>query len=122
MRAMLPRPETLLVALAFPAVFVNIGHGQNGFLTAALLGGALHLLDRGPWLAGVLIGLLAYKPQFGVLIPVALLAGGRWNTIGAAAAVAALAAISFVTLGSVWHASPTHDVHADGGARTGDTG
>ena len=106
MRAILPRPETLLVALAFPAVFVNIGHGQNGFLTAALLGGALHLLDRRPWLAGVLIGLLAYKPQFGVLIPVALLAGGRWNTIGAAAAtVAALTAISFVTLGSsVWHA------------------
>jgi len=25
----------------------------------------------------LLIGLLAYKPQFGVLIPVALLAGGR---------------------------------------------
>lgn len=106
MRAILPRPETLLVALAFPAVFVNIGHGQNGFLTAALLGGALHQLDRRPWLAGLLIGLLAYKPQFGVLIPVALVAGGRWNTIGAAAAtVAALVAISFVTLGSgVWHA------------------
>ena len=106
MRAILPRPETLLIAAAFPAVFINIGHGQNGFLTAALLGGALHWLDRRPWLAGVLIGLLAYKPQFGVLIPVALLAGGRWNTIGAAAAtVAALVAVSFVTLGGgVWHA------------------
>src|SRR5882757_6088555 len=105
-RAILPRPETLLVAAAFPAVFVNIGHGQNGFLTAALLGGALHWLDRRPWLAGVLIGLLAYKPQFGILIPVALLAGGRWSTIGAAAAtVAALIAVSFATLGSgVWHA------------------
>jgi hypothetical protein len=106
MRAILPRPETLLIAAAFPAVFVNIGHGQNGFLTAALLGGALHWLDRRPWLAGVLIGCLAYKPQFGVLIPVALLAGGRWCSIGAAVAtVAALVAISFVTLGSgVWHA------------------
>lgn len=106
MRAIVPRPETLLIAAAFPAVFINIGHGQNGFLTAALLGGALHWLDRRPWLAGVLIGLLAYKPQFGVLIPVALLAGGRWNTIGAAAAtVAALVAVSFVTLGGgVWHA------------------
>ena len=72
--------ETLLVAAAFPAVLVNIGHGQNGFLTAALLGGALLLLDRRPWLAGVLIGLLAYKPQFGVLIPIALLAGRRWST------------------------------------------
>ncbi len=106
MRAILPRPETLLVAAAFPAVFVNIGHGQNGFLTAALLGGALHLLDRRPWLAGVLIGLLTYKPQFGVLIPIALVAGGRWSTIGAAlATVAGLLALSFVTLGGgVWHA------------------
>jgi hypothetical protein len=105
-RAILPGRQTLLVAAAFPAVFVNIGHGQNGFLTAALLGGALHLLDRRPWLAGVLIGLLAYKPQFGVLIPVALLASGRWSSIGAAAVtVAALVALSFVTLGGgVWHA------------------
>jgi alpha-1,2-mannosyltransferase len=106
MRAILPRPETLLIAAAFPAVFVNIGHGQNGFLTAALLGGSLHLLERRPWLAGVLIGCLAYKPQFGVLIPFAMLAGGRWSAIGAAiATVAALIALSFVMLGgSVWHA------------------
>ena len=105
-RAILPRPETLLIASAFPAVFVNIGHGQNGFLTAALLGGALHLLDRRPWLAGILIGLLAYKPQFGVMIPVALLAGQRWSSVPAAiATVAALVAVSFATLGgSVWHA------------------
>ena len=105
-RAILPRRDTLLVAAAFPAVFVNVGHGHNGFLTAALLGGALHWLDRRPWLAGVLIGLLAYKPQFGILIPIALMASGRWRTIGAAAAtVAALVAISFVLLGSgIWHA------------------
>ena len=105
-RAILPRRETLLVAAAFPAVFVNVGHGHNGFLTAALLGGALHWLDRRPWLAGVLIGLLAYKPQFGILIPIALVAGGRWRTIGAATAtVAALVAISFALLGSgIWHA------------------
>jgi alpha-1,2-mannosyltransferase len=105
-RAILGRPETLLIATAFPAVFVNIGHGQNGFLTAALLGGALQLLDRRPWIAGLLIGLLAYKPQFGVLIPLALLAGNRWSTIGAAGAtVVALAAISLLALGGgVWHA------------------
>jgi hypothetical protein len=106
MRTILPRTETLLIAVAFPAVFVNIGHGQNGFLTAALLGGALHWLDRRPLLAGILIGCLAYKPQFGVLIPFALLAGGRWRTIGAAlATIAALVAVSFATLGAgVWHA------------------
>src|SRR5215470_3385243 len=106
LRAILPRGETLLIAAAFPAVFINIGHGQNGFLTAALVGGALLLLDRRPWLAGVLIGVLAYKPQFGVLIPIALLAGQRWNTIGVAAlTVAALVALSFAMLGGdVWHA------------------
>jgi hypothetical protein len=105
-RRIVPRPETALVALAFPAVYVNLAHGQNGFLSAALLGGSLLVLDRRPKLAGVLIGLLAYKPQFGVLIPIALLAGGRWRTMGAAAAtVAALVAVSFALLGSgIWHA------------------
>jgi len=105
-RAILPRPQTLLIAAAFPAVFINIGHGQNGFLTAALLGGALHWLDRRPWLAGILIGLLAYKPQFGVMIPLALLANQRWSSIAAAiATVAALVAVSVAALGGgIWHA------------------
>jgi alpha-1,2-mannosyltransferase len=105
-RAILPRPETWLVASAFPAVFVNIGHGQNGFLTTALLGGTLHQLNRRPWLAGILVGLLAYKPQFGVMIPIALVAGGYWRTIGAAAlTVALLVALSYLALGSaIWHA------------------
>jgi alpha-1,2-mannosyltransferase len=106
LRAILPRPETWLVAAAFPAVFVNIGHGQNGFLTTALLGGALHQLTRRPWLAGILIGLLAYKPQFGILIPIALVAGGHWRTIGAAAlTLAGLVALSYLTFGGgIWHA------------------
>jgi glycosyl transferase family 87 len=105
-KAILPRPETWLAASAFPAVFVNIGHGQNGFLTTALLGSAMHVLDARPWLAGVLIGLLAYKPQFGVLIPIALLAGGHWRTIaGAILTVAALLAFSTLALGeNIWHA------------------
>lgn len=105
-RAILPRRETLLVATAFPAVFVNIGHGHNGFLTTALLGGALLLLDRRPWLAGVLIGLIAYKPQFGVLIPLALVAGGYWRSIaGATLTVLALVALSTAIFGTgIWHA------------------
>ncbi len=106
LRAILPRPETVLVALAFPATFVNLGHGQNGFLTASLLGGALLLLDRRPLVAGVLIGLLAYKPQFGVMIPLVLLATGRWQVIAAAAAtVLSAGAITFALFGAkVWTA------------------
>jgi hypothetical protein len=82
-RAILPQPIAVLAALAYPAVFVNLGHGQNGFLTAALLGGALIVMDSRPVLSGVLIGLLAYKPQFGVLIPLVLIASGRWTVIAA---------------------------------------
>ncbi len=106
LRAILPRPETFLIAAAFPAVFVNIGHGQNGFLTAALLGGALQIMDRRPWIAGIMIGMLAYKPQFGVLIPIALLASQRWSTIVAAGVtVLGLIVASTVALGTnIWRA------------------
>jgi hypothetical protein len=80
----------LLLALAYPAVFVNLGHGHNGFLTAALIGFALVQLDTRPALAGVLFGLLAYKPQFGLMIPLVLIATARWRTLFAAAATVAL--------------------------------
>ena len=84
----------LPVAAAFPAVFINLGHGQNGFLTAGLLGAALVTLER-PMLSGLCIGLLCYKPQFALVIPVALLAAGRWRVIASAAlTVAALVAVS----------------------------
>jgi len=96
----------LLLAVAFPAVFVNIGHGHNGFLTAALIGLALVQLNARPALAGVLFGLLAYKPQFGLLIPLALVAGGYWRSFAAAAAtVVALAAVTTLAFGTdIWNA------------------
>lgn len=95
----------LLVALAFPAVFINLGHGQNGFLTAALFGGALAVLDRRPVVAGVLIGLMIYKPQFGLMIPLVLLATGRWRVItSAAATVIALLLVTYLAFGpEVWN-------------------
>ena len=87
----------LLLALAYPAVFVNLGHGHNGFLTAALMGFAHVTLDTRPILAGILFGLLAYKPQFGLMIPLVLLATGRWRTLFAAGATV-LALIVAATL------------------------
>ena len=75
--------------LAFPAVILNAGHGQNGFLNAALIGGGALLLDKRPILAGVCFGAMVYKPQLAIVIPFALLASRRWTTIGAAAATAA---------------------------------
>jgi Glycosyltransferase family 87 len=90
----------LLPLLAFPSVFWTMGLGQNAFLTAALFGGALLLIDRRPMLAGMLFGLLCYKPHFGLLIPVALVAGGRWRAFaGAAIAGAAMVALSVAFFG-----------------------
>jgi alpha-1,2-mannosyltransferase len=96
----------LAAAVAFPAAFINLGHGQNGFLTAGLFGAALATLQRRPLLAGVLFGLLAYKPQFGLLIPFALLAGGQWRTfLAAGVTVMAFAGIATLAFGpEVWHA------------------
>jgi hypothetical protein len=105
-RSILPRPETVLLAAAFPAVFINVGHGHNGFLTAALIGGALLTIDRKPALAGVLIGLLAYKPQFGVLIPLILVGTSRWAVFAyAAVTLLAVTALSIALLGlEPWNA------------------
>jgi hypothetical protein len=96
----------LLLALAFPAVLINVGHGQNGFLTAALLGGALVVLDRRPLLAGILLGLLVYKPQYGLMLPFVLAVSGRWRCFASAAAMVALLTIATTLVFGVaaWHA------------------
>jgi Glycosyltransferase family 87 len=95
-----------LPLLAFPAVWWALGIGQNSFLTAALFGGATLLLERRPTLAGCLFGALCYKPQFGLLIPVALAAGGEWRAFaGAALSCAALALFSLALFGPAsWQA------------------
>jgi hypothetical protein len=103
-RAWLGERFGALAIFAFPAVLVNVGHGQNGFLTTALFGAAAWQLDRRPILAGVLFGCMAYKPQLGLVIPLALMAAGRWKTILAAAVtVLALAGLSAALFGiDVW--------------------
>jgi alpha-1,2-mannosyltransferase len=80
----------LLPLLAFPSVFWTFGLGQNSFLTAALFGAGLLLVDRRPVAAGLVFGLLCYKPHFGLLIPVALAANGNWRAFAAAACSASL--------------------------------
>ncbi|NNF78955.1 MAG: DUF2029 domain-containing protein [Rhizobiales bacterium] len=110
MRSIIADKTAVLAALGFPAVFINFAHGQNGFLTAALAGGAMVLLRRSEWLAGILLGLLAYKPQFGLLIPIALAAGGYWRAFaGATATVLGLVAVSLAVFGTeVWFALFEH--------------
>lgn len=96
----------LIALLAFPIVFWNFGLGQNAFLTAALFGAATVLIDRRPVAAGLLFGALCYKPQFGLMIPLALAAAGQWRAFAAAAAAAALLVLASLAIFGVetWRA------------------
>jgi hypothetical protein len=105
-RSIVPGRDALLAAIGAPVVLICLGHGQNAFLTGALLGGGMLLLDRKPWIAGLLLGCLVYKPQFAVLIPVVLIAAGNWRAfLSAACAVLTLCALTLMLWGwPVWGA------------------
>jgi arabinofuranan 3-O-arabinosyltransferase len=90
MRAIVGRAFGLVLAVALPMVLNNVLVGQNGFLTAALIGGTLYLLPTRPVLSGICLGLLTYKPQYGLLFPIVLIAAGQWTVFFTAAIVAVI--------------------------------
>lgn len=98
--------KAILLALAFPAVFITLTHGQNALLTTGLLCGGLHYLDRRPWLAGILIGLLTFKPHLGILIPIILILSWRWRVfLSAALTTLLISCLSLVIFGEhTWQA------------------
>ena len=80
---------------------MNAAHGQNGFLSAALIGGGLLAMDRRPVLAGVLLGAMAFKPHLALVIPLALVFARRWTTlIVSAVTAAAFSAASLAAFGA----------------------
>ena len=83
MRRLAPSAQFTWLALAFPSTLLTIVYGQNGFLSVIFLGGGLVLLDRSPIAAGIFLGFMTYKPQLALLIPIALAAGRRWQTLSA---------------------------------------
>jgi hypothetical protein len=101
MRGLFGQRFGILAGAAFPAVVANTMAGQNGFFTAALVGGTLVLMPARPILAGICLGLLSYKPQYGLLFPLALIAAGQWRTfIAAGVTTAALALSSWLAFGT----------------------
>jgi arabinofuranan 3-O-arabinosyltransferase len=101
MRAIVGRPFGLVLAVAFPLVLNNTLVGQNGFLTAALIGGTLYLIPIRPVLAGICLGLLTYKPQYGLLFPIVLIAASQWTVFFTAGIVAvAMAFASWLAFGT----------------------
>ena len=80
-------PWGWLVVLVSPAAVWVVLAGQNTFLSVALFYGGLQLLARSPVWAGILLGLLSYKPQIWVLVPpLALLAARQWRALASMAA------------------------------------
>jgi arabinofuranan 3-O-arabinosyltransferase len=98
-----------LLACATPAVFINAIGGQSGPLNAALIGAALLFVEERPIVSGIFLGLLTYKPQFGILFPLVLAATGRWRAFASAsiAAVAGIAA-SWMVFGGASFAAFLH--------------
>lgn len=89
LRRLVPDRAAALIALASPAVLICVIHGQNSLIVGGLLAGFLGTLrDRQSVSAGVLLGWLTVKPQFGPLLPLALAVRGEWRVIGWATASA----------------------------------
>jgi hypothetical protein len=86
--AILKDRRAVLVALASPITPMVLAHGQNAYLTAALMGAGLLLMNRAQPMAGAAFGALIYKPQLGLLIAPLLLLTRSWRAILAAAFVA----------------------------------
>jgi arabinofuranan 3-O-arabinosyltransferase len=102
------RLPAIALVLASPFTAWNFIAAQNGLLTASLLGLSLLLLERQPVLAGIFIGCLTYKPQYGILFPVALVASHQWRAVVSAGVAAALLAAASIALFGVdaWAAFP----------------
>lgn len=117
--SVMPRPAAVVAVLATPAVLLSLSVGQNGLIIAALLAWALALIDRRPWAAGVALGLLTIKPQFGPLFPLILLLTGRWRVIASATLTAMLAAgAAWLVFGTqAWAGFFGHALASEGSGR-----
>lgn len=98
-RNLVTQERRWLIVLA-PGAALNLLFGQNGLLTTMLMGAGVVFLQRRPFVAGVLLGLLTYKPQFALLIPLVLVVGREWRALAAAViSASALLLLSIAVLG-----------------------
>ncbi len=93
--------------MTLPAIAINLLTGQNGFLTAGMMALLSHFALSGQNArAGVVLGLLAYKPHLGLGLGLAaLLRGGAKMVIVACATLAASLALATLAYGGeIWTA------------------
>lgn len=90
LRQILGSWRALWPVAAFLSVFETAGVGENGFLIAGLMGFGFLQLNRRPVLAGVLFGMLCFKPPLLLPVGLLLLFGHRWRALLMMGATAAL--------------------------------
>jgi len=99
-RGFLKTPAEWILVVFSPAAAINIGLGQNGALSAAILIGGLAIWRSRPILAGLVLGLLIFKPQIALLLPVAVIAERSWRTLlGAMLSAAIVCSVSTLAFG-----------------------
>ena len=77
----------LLLIILFPAIAVTMACGQNGFLTAGLIGLVCLFFEERPILAGVALGLMVIKPHLAIAFAVYALLRRSWTVVITAGAV-----------------------------------
>jgi hypothetical protein len=95
----------LLLTFVTPPMILALVLGQTTLWIGALLIWGIVLLPKRPLLAGLLFGVAAaIKPQFAILLPIALLAGRHWLAIlGSAGGFAAMLFLSLPFGPFLWH-------------------
>jgi hypothetical protein len=95
----------LLLTFVTPPMILALVLGQTTLWIGALLIWSVILLPSRPLVAGLLLGITAaIKPQFVILVPIALLAGRHWLAIvGSAGGLAAMLLLSLPFGFFLWH-------------------
>lgn len=88
----------VIFRLAHPQALGNALIGQNGFLTSAIFIAGTARLERTPFVAGAILGVLALKPQLALLLPVALIAARQWRAIAGGAVSAGLLVLAALAI------------------------
>ena len=79
------RATVLILAAAFPGFFFMVASGQNSALALIAFTAAFFCFRAERlFLAGMALGLLAYKPQFGVMAAVVFVLTLEWRVIAGA--------------------------------------
>jgi hypothetical protein len=104
-------PWCIALGLISPAVIWNLYLGQLGLLCGALLIFGLSRIENQPWLGGLALSLLALKPPYALLVPIAVLARRNWTAVAAGA----LGLTMQIGLSCLFiHASPWSSYLSDG--------